>query len=115
MRIRALALAVVVASACLVASDIRHAPPASAANNLPHEATGGFARPDGLGFWITYTNGDVRTFGTAGNFGNASTLALKAEVLGGAVHPSGTGYWLLGSDGGIFSYGDARFHGSTGD
>ncbi len=67
------------------------------------------------GYWLADTKGAVYTFGNAGAYGSASTLALNKPMVGMERTVSGAGYWMVASDGGIFSYGDARFFGSTGN
>ena len=73
------------------------------------------AAPDGSGYWILASNGEVFRFGGATFHGSAGALTLNKPMVGMAATPSGNGYWLVASDGGVFSYGDARFFGSTGD
>jgi hypothetical protein len=57
-------------------------------------------------------DGGIFTFGSAGFFGSAGSLALNAPVVSMAPTPDGKGYTLAASDGGIFTYGDAKFYGS---
>ena len=70
--------------------------------------------PDGVGYWLTRSDGGVTAFGSAGACGSMRGSPLNRPVVGQAPTPSGDGYWLVASDGGIFSFGDARFLGSTG-
>ncbi|HVC23659.1 MAG TPA: hypothetical protein VNH82_09585 [Candidatus Dormibacteraeota bacterium] len=92
--------------------------------------------PDGRGYWITTSMGDVAAFGDAQAEGAAGpdNLRLAAPIVGITAvptpplcgppsSPAGTqptspapppqGYWVIGSDGGVFRYGDAQFHGSA--
>jgi len=66
------------------------------------------------GYWILTSDGTVRAFGDAANFGSVRAADLKAPLIGIEPTPTGEGYWLLASDGGIFTFGDAPFYGSTG-
>jgi hypothetical protein len=71
------------------------------------------ATPDGGGYWIANSAGNVVAFGDAVNYGSVSGT-LNEPIVGIAAMPSGHGYWLVASDGGIFAFGDAAFYGSTG-
>ncbi len=84
------------------------------ANPWPHTATGGFATPDGGGFWLTYADGGVAPAGAARFYGDAAALPLNGPVVNGVSTVAGDGYWLVASDGGIFRFGGAGFFGSTG-
>ena len=70
--------------------------------------------PSANGFWLVTSTGSVFPFGTATNFGDASSLKLAKGIVAMAPTGDGNGYWLLGGDGGVFSYGDATFQGSSG-
>ncbi|HVA73907.1 MAG TPA: hypothetical protein VNF71_05030 [Acidimicrobiales bacterium] len=71
--------------------------------------------PDGRGFWMAWSNGQVTTEGDATWFGDMAGHALNGPIVDIASTPTGLGYWLLGSDGGVFTFGDAAFYGSTGN
>ena len=71
--------------------------------------------PDGKGFWMAWSNGQVTTAGDATWLGDLAGRSLNGPVVGIASTPSGHGYWLLGRDGGVFTFGDAGFYGSTGN
>jgi hypothetical protein len=72
--------------------------------------------PDGHGYWILDSDGDVFPYGDAPYFGSVP------QALGGTVPPTGVlsitptpdgnGYWILGGDGGVYSFGSANFYGS---
>ncbi len=70
------------------------------------------ATPDGQGYWLVASSGDVLTFGDAGFYGSEGGKSMSAPIVGMADTPDGKGYWLVGADGGVFSFGDARFGGS---
>ena len=72
------------------------------------------AAPDGKGYWLVASDGGIFTYGVAGFFGSAGSIALNEPIVGLAAAPDGKGYWLVASDGGIFTYGDAGFFGSAG-
>jgi L,D-transpeptidase catalytic domain len=69
--------------------------------------------PDGNGYWVTSSTGQVTSEGDAINYGSLN-ISLQAPIVGMASTPDGDGYWLVGSDGGIFTFGDAGYFGSTG-
>jgi surface antigen len=82
---------------------------------IPHKtAVDAVRTPDDGGYWVADSNGEVDTYGDAGNYGSADNLRLDAPIAGFARTPDGRGYWLVGSDGGVFSFGDAAFYGSAG-
>jgi Putative Ig domain/Bacterial Ig-like domain (group 3) len=70
------------------------------------------ATPDGKGYWIVATTGEVLAFGDAVDYGSATSLDLNGRIIAIASTPDGKGYWLTGSDGGVFAFGDAVFYGS---
>ena len=72
------------------------------------------ATPDGGGYWIADSAGDVRTLGDAVFAGSMSGHRLNAPIAHIVPSADGKGYWLVASDGGIFAFGDAPFYGSTG-
>ncbi len=87
----------------------------AAASAPPEVGAAGFvAAPDGQGYWMAASYGDVLNFGSAGAFGAPTGTALNAPMVGMARSGSGKGYWLAAADGGIFNYGDAGFFGSLG-
>ncbi len=59
--------------------------------------------PDGGGYWLTTSTGNVYAFGDAMYHGGAGSLGIS-NIVGLAAAPDG-GYWLVGADGGIFTYG----------
>ena len=71
--------------------------------------------PDGAGYWVAGTDGDVYAFGDAASYGSRAGAPLNKPIVGIAATPDGKGYWLVASDGGIFTFGDAQFYGSTGN
>ncbi len=70
--------------------------------------------PDGTGYWVLDSNGDVTPYGSATAYGSLLGQGLNAPPVGIASSPDGKGYWIVASDGGIFAYGDAGFYGSAG-
>ncbi|HWE71171.1 MAG TPA: hypothetical protein VG205_12435 [Acidimicrobiales bacterium] len=77
-------------------------------------AVGMAATPDGGGYWLAWSDGDVTTHGDAPSYGNASTLALTQPITHIVATPDGGGYWLVAADGGTFAFGTAGFYGSMG-
>ena len=72
------------------------------------------ATPDGTGYWVLDSNGDVTPYGSAAAYGSLLGHGLNAPPVGIASTPDGKGYWVVASDGGVFAYGDAGFFGSAG-
>jgi hypothetical protein len=70
--------------------------------------------PDGNGYWLVDSAGDVTTHGAAVNYGSMGGHALNAPMAHIVATPDGKGYWTVAGDGGIFSFGDAHFYGSMG-
>jgi hypothetical protein len=97
-------------NAALVAFDYAGAPQPSAPTAV---AVGMAATPDGGGYWLAWSNGNVTVHGNAQSYGNASQLNLNQPITHIVSTPDGKGYWLVASDGGIFAFG-APFFGSTG-
>ncbi|MGA8724365.1 MAG: choice-of-anchor D domain-containing protein [Acidimicrobiales bacterium] len=78
-----------------------------------NSATVGMAStPDGNGYWITDTAGEVRTDGDAGFYGSMAGRPLNAPIAHIVATADAHGYWLVASDGGTFAFGDAPFYGS---
>jgi len=74
------------------------------------------ATPEGKGYWLVNSFGEVGAFGDAGYFGSSLQLPggfPRAPIVGIQPTPDGQGYWLVGADGGVFSFGDATFLGSV--
>ena len=84
-------------------------PPAPSAT-----AVGMAATPDGGGYWIAWSSGDVTTHGDAPSYGDASALNLAQPITHIVATPDGRGYWLVAADGGTFAFGSAGFYGSMG-
>jgi hypothetical protein len=81
------------------------------------------ATPDGKGYWVYEVGasdiGTVDHYGSAGFFGDTTSLVTRHRVAGFNGRPvamastaDGKGYWEVYSDGGVFAFGDARFEGS---
>jgi hypothetical protein len=68
--------------------------------------------PNGMGYWLTTSTGNVYAYGDAHVFGSAGTLDLKRPITSMASTPDGQGYWLADADGTVYSYGDAPAEGS---
>jgi len=83
-------------------------------DQLSSGAVGMAATPDSRGYWIAGSDGSVRAFGDAVNYGSAAGQGLAAPVVGLVATPDGRGYWEVAADGGVFTYGDAGYYGSAG-
>ncbi len=78
------------------------------------DVTGMASTPNGGGYWLTDTYGDVSPHGNAVSYGSLSGQHLNAPISHIVSTPDGLGYWLVAADGGIFAFGDAGFFGSAG-
>jgi type VII secretion-associated serine protease mycosin len=68
----------------------------------------------GNGYWLTSSDGRVRTFGRAHFYGDLGGRALSAPIVASARTPTGNGYWLTGADGSVYTFGHAGYYGSMG-
>ena len=85
--------------------------PASATctRTVPSGSVVGLATtPDGRGYWIASSTGQVAACGDAPALGDgsASTAAI-------APAPDGTGYWLVTQAGAVFAFGASKYHGGV--
>lgn len=92
-------------------------PPPSGALDAP--VVGMAATPDGQGYWLVTSKGQVQVHGDAKSYGTLPSQGVSVDdVVGVAPSESATGavdgYWLDAADGGIFSFGTAHFYGSMG-
>jgi hypothetical protein len=92
------------------------------------------ATPDGGGYMMAGTNGNVYTFGDAYSHGSLSSAGIDVppvtitgytrpssvdvniplSTIGDLIRtPDGDGYWMASLNGGVFSFGDAQFYGSV--
>ena len=72
------------------------------------------ATPDGNGYWLVDSAGDVVPEGDAVAYGSMTGHHLNAPIYHIVSTPDGGGYWMVAADGGIFAFGDAQFYGSMG-
>jgi hypothetical protein len=70
--------------------------------------------PDGNGYWIVDSQGDVYPKGDAVSHGSMTGQHLNAPIAHIVATLDGGGYWMVAADGGIFAFGDAPFYGSMG-
>jgi len=80
---------------------------------LSHPIVGAAETPDGLGYWLVSSAGDVFTFGDARSYRSSAKFYASEPVIGMAATPGGKGYWLVDKNGKVFAYGDAHFYGSA--
>jgi hypothetical protein len=73
------------------------------------QAAGLAMAPQGLGYWIVTTTGQVVPFGGATMYGDAPLR----NVTGIASMPDGRGYWILASNGSVRAFGHSRDHRGT--
>ena len=70
------------------------------------------ATPDGRGYWLVTSRGQVLAFGDAESYGSI-TKPIRAHVVAIVATDDGKGYWIACSTGGVFNFGDANFYGSA--
>ena len=67
--------------------------------------------PDGKGYWLVTSTGQVLNLGDAPSLGQ-TTGDPAIHIVSIVPTSDGQGYWLVASDGGIYAFGDAGFIGS---
>ena len=93
----------------LASSSPPHPAPATCDRTLPAgSVTGLVSTPDGGGYWIASTSGQVAACGDAPALGDEPS---GTAAIAGA--PGGTGYWLVSGGGAVFAFGSARYHGGV--
>ncbi len=70
------------------------------------------AHPDGDGYWLATSGGDVQTFGSAKHHGDATAVSKTESIVAMAAHPDGDGYWLASGRGEVFAFGQAGHWGA---
>jgi hypothetical protein len=68
------------------------------------------ATPDGGGYWLIGSGGQVSGLGDAKAYGMAVVPGRVYVAI--ASTPDGKGYWMATAGGGVYSFGDATPHGS---
>jgi len=67
--------------------------------------------PDGKGYWLVTSTGQVLNLGDAPSLGQTDGDPA-IHIVSIVPTSDGQGYWLVASDGGIYAFGDAPFIGS---
>ena len=67
------------------------------------------ATPDGKGYWILLSDGEVFPYGDAANLGAPSSANFNGLDAATAIFATsdGAGYWVSSALGAVFNYGDA--------
>jgi glucose/arabinose dehydrogenase len=115
MRLRHLALLVLLLAGLVVPITGIVQPPVAAAVQLNRPVVGMASTPSGQGYWLVASDGGIFAFGDAAFLGSTGGTRLNQPIVGMQATPSGNGYWLVARDGGIFTFGDAAFLGATGN
>jgi hypothetical protein len=68
--------------------------------------------PDGGGYFVVTSAGNVLTYGDAHFYGSLAGRRLP-PVTSFAPTFDGGGYWVVTSRGNVFNFGDARWFGSS--
>ena len=82
------------------------------AGNAANQVSAITATPDGRGYWLTTSGGNVYSFGDASYFGPDLPLTVSQPVVGMAATHDGKGYWLVTRSGQVYGFGDAANLGS---
>ena len=80
---------------------------------LSHPIVGAAETPDGLGYWLVSSAGDVFTFGDARSYRSSAKFYASEPVVAMAANPDGKGYWLVAQNGRVVGYGGARSYRSS--
>jgi subtilisin family serine protease len=80
---------------------------------LAHPIAGAAEMPDGLGYWLVSSTGEVFNFGDARSYRSNAKFYANEPVVGMAATPDGKGYWLVTQNGRVVAYGNARSYRSN--
>ena len=80
---------------------------------LSHPIVGAAEMPDGLGYWLVSSAGDVFTFGDARSYRSRAKFYASEPVVCMAATPNGKGYWLVTQNLRVVGYGNARSYRSS--
>ena len=71
--------------------------------------TSAVATPDGKGYWVLLSDGEVFGYGDATNLGSPSSANFSVLNQATAIFATsdGAGYWVSSALGGVFNFGDA--------
>ena len=79
--------------------------------------TSAVATPDGKGYWVLLSDGEVFAYGSAANLGSPPSGDFNGFDPANAIFaPSdGGGYWVSSAAGAVYTFGDAPNDGSMAD
>ena len=80
---------------------------------LSHPIVGAAESPDGLGYWLVSSAGEVFAFGDARSYRSSAKFYASEPVVAVAVTPNAKGYWLVAQNGRVVAYGNARSYRSS--
>ncbi len=80
---------------------------------LSHPVVGAAESPDGLGYWLVNSTGQVFSFGGSRSYRSNAKFYASEPVVGMAATPDGKGYWLVTQNGRVVAYGNARSYRSN--
>jgi len=72
------------------------------------------ATPDGKGYWVLLSDGEVFAYGSAAYLGAPTAAGLPASDPATAIFTTsdGAGYWVSSAAGAVYNFGDAPNDGS---
>jgi hypothetical protein len=76
--------------------------------------TSAVATPNGKGYWILLSDGEVFAYGSAVNLGSPAAAGFNAFDPANAIFATsdGAGYWVSSATGAVYPFGDAPNDGS---
>jgi subtilisin family serine protease len=80
---------------------------------LSHPIVGAAETPDGLGYWLVSSAGEIFAFGEARSYRSSAKFYASEPVIGMAATPDGKGYWVATQNGRVVAYGNARTYRSN--
>ncbi len=83
-------------------------------SQVPHSIIVAAVPTKSGGYYFVTAQGQLMTYGSATNYGDAYSIGLYAPIVGMTLTPDQKGYYFVAADGGVFAFGDATFYGSMG-
>jgi hypothetical protein len=78
----------------------------------PHDVVAMAAMPDGAGYYLVSSAGNLYNYGDAKFFGSEAHAHLTSPVVALATSVDGAGYYFVTARGNVYNYGDASWYGS---
>ncbi|MCK4177794.1 hypothetical protein [Aciditerrimonas ferrireducens] len=88
--------------------------PATGCHQLPAgTVVAALATPDGGGYWIVDSAGQVSNCGDASPVFGQLSSPPPSPIVAAAESPGGLGYWMVSADGAVYAFGDAQYWGGA--